>query len=1114
MLSLYKILTVARYEMKTLLRSWFFRIFSILAILILILLDIGMHTKVGRTPWFMNGLNASLPYMDILLLNVVQAIIGVFLASDFLKRDKKLDTTEVIYMRSMTNGDYVLGKMLGILLVFLALNIIVLIISAIFHIFFSQASFVLAPYFLYPLLISLPTLMFIFGLSFLFMVVIRNQAVTFIVLLGYIAVTLFFLASKAHYIFDYMAFNVPLTYSDFVGFGNLGAILIHRGIYFLLGLGFVFATIFMIKRLPQSSAMTRFSGVFSVLCIAAAITLGFVYLSGFSQGTELRSGIMELNKQFVDKAAVQPVRYDVTLLHQGDKIDVNAKLVFKNATDKNIDEYLFTLNPGLKVKAVSSRSGKISFTQQKNLILVNPTAPLSPGQVDSLTFAYAGSINEQACYLDADEKARQKLYRLWMYNVAKKFAFIEPDYVLLTPAAEWYPGAGLPTSALYPQKTNKNFFSFNLNVKTNPKFTVISQGRMEDKGDGKFVFTSDRPLTQRTLVIGKYEQKSIAVDSVNYRLFYLKSHDYFSSYFTDIGDTLAALIRDTKQDYENKIGLEYVFPRFSLVEVPIQFFYYPHLWTVGTEAVQPEMALVHEKGILMNGADFSNQFRWQKRMTDRSNQSITPEERQSNVFTQFLRSGLLNSGFRRMFFEESMLGLHPDYHVFPNYFTYVNNFSSSSAPIFNVAFESYLSEKTSNPVSGFRRFFVGLTDDEKANLALANQSLEELLKDPAKKDIIDGVLKLKGQYLFQYIQSQIKAEKFDTFISDFLSQHHFSTTKISEFTTALKQKSNFDLMPYFEQWYKTKKLPAFLTTNIVAYKFIDNDRTRYQIKFKIENTEDVEGLISVSFRMAGGHGRFFGMGRSGADQPEEKFFRIGANEIKEIGVVLDDEPRMLTINTLISKNLPATISRRFDNLEMDKKAVAFEGVRNLKDHLRWIEPNEIVVDNEDAGFAALSQHQESFIKKLFRSKNTEDEKYIGFNFWRPPANWRATTNADFFGKFIHSAHYLKSGDGNKRAVWTAEIKKSGQYDVYYYSTKIEMPWMRRGRRKNNFIQDFHFIVHHDDGEEEVELDMSNVETGWSLLGTYYISAGKTQVELTNKSKGRVVFADAVKWVRH
>ena len=105
-------------------------------------------------------------------------------------------------MRSMTNGDYVLGKSLGILVIFIALNVLVLLVTGIFNFFFSDVSVRLAAYVYYPLLISLPTLIFIFGLSFMFMVVIRNQAVTFIVLLGYIGLTLFFLANQWHFIFD------------------------------------------------------------------------------------------------------------------------------------------------------------------------------------------------------------------------------------------------------------------------------------------------------------------------------------------------------------------------------------------------------------------------------------------------------------------------------------------------------------------------------------------------------------------------------------------------------------------------------------------------------------------------------------------------------------------------------------------------------------------------------------------------------------------------------------------------------------------------------------------------------------------------------------------------
>ena len=43
--------------------------------------------------------------------------------------------------------------------------------------------------------------------------------------------------------------------------------------------------------------------------------------------------------------------------------------------------------------------------------------------------------------------------------------------------------------------------------------------------------------------------------------------------------------------------------------------------------------------------------------------------------------------------------------------------------------------------------------------------------------------------------------------------------------------------------------------------------------------------------------------------------------------------------------------------------------------------------------------------------------------------------------------------------------------------------------------------------------MEEAKEGWTYLGTYYFSEGATKVELTDKSKGKIVYADAVKWVK-
>ena len=76
--------------------------------------------------WFAKSVSSNIPYLNLLLLNTGQAVVAVFLSSEFLKRDKKLDTSEVFYVRPLSNAEYVVGKIWGNLRVFLFLNLLVL----------------------------------------------------------------------------------------------------------------------------------------------------------------------------------------------------------------------------------------------------------------------------------------------------------------------------------------------------------------------------------------------------------------------------------------------------------------------------------------------------------------------------------------------------------------------------------------------------------------------------------------------------------------------------------------------------------------------------------------------------------------------------------------------------------------------------------------------------------------------------------------------------------------------------------------------------------------------------------------------------------------------------
>ena len=59
----------------------------------------------------------------------------------------------------------------------------------------------------------------------------------------------------------------------------------------------------------------------------------------------------------------------------------------------------------------------------------------------------------------------------------------------------------------------------------------------------------------------------------------------------------------------------------------------------------------------------------------------------------------------------------------------------------------------------------------------------------------------------------------------------------------------------------------------------------------------------------------------------------------------------------------------------------------------------------------------------------------------------------------------------------------------------------------------HYKIYHDEGVDDITLDYENADGGWNNLGRYYLSPDTAKVVLTNKSSGRIVIGDAVKWVK-
>jgi len=1113
MIFFYNISSIAKYEITTLLRSWFFRIFALIAIIFLFFFNMGTLIMNQGGNWDIRSISSAIPYANILLLNTVQAIIAIFLASDFLKRDKKLDTTDVIYIRSMSNGEYVAGKTIGNIVVFMILNLIILSEALIFNSISESVTVNWWAYLEYFVIISLPTLIFILGLSFFVMSILKNQAITFILLLGYVAITIFYFNTKYYYLFDYMAYSMPLLKSDFIGFGNLHAILIHRGMYTCFGIAFIFLTVTLLKRLPQSPYSNKVTLIPAILFFAAGMWLGKMHVSSFVQNKQLRENMRSLNdaNQTVQRLKVES--YQIELQHKGNSLEVTAKLKVSNPHQEAINHFVFSLNSGLKISKVSFNGQEIETKRTLQLIDFSGSK-LEPGDSAKIEFTYSGSIIESGSFLDVDDKTLQEPFRANMFNIDKRSAIVSPDFVLLTRESNWYPIAGTGFGKQSKQWMQKQFSNFEITVTTKPTLTAISQGKVEQK-DGVFHFINKHNLSQISLIIGNYTQKSDTIDGLAFSLYIHKKHDYFTKFLEPIKDTIPTLIGVALKDYERKIDLYYPFERITMVEVPVQFYSYPRTLIGEREQVQPETILFPEKGFLIEEADFAGSIkRMEKWGGGRGDQAqTTPEEKKIMAFNNFLSlftQSAARADVNRNQGEVQVSEKSNPLYCFPLFYNHAYFVQSDQWPVTDRIFEAYLRQASESGAQGYQRNMQGMTENEQANLALLDNSFAELLNDPTRTQIIDNVISLKGLTLFSIIKRNTGDEAFNDFMFNFLKSIKFSSTTIEDFNTRIQQQFGTDLLPYMGKWFNSKELPGYLIGGMNAVNVLDGDRLKTMVKFKISNTEKTEGIVLVQFRLGEGGGPGRGrFGGGGANMETiSKLVHFDGTQTKELSYLLDGTPRNITINTLTSRNIPAELMLPLDNIEIDTKATPYEGENIVNVPVRLAEKGEFISDDEDSSFRCTVSEDQSLLQKLLLSEDVTKERFIGFNTWRAPRTWRATTNSGYFGKFIRSAHFVKSGDGSKKAIWRIPINGAGTYEVFSYLTKN-----RRGRRDNQDAPGEYSYTIYSEKKEEVMIDLKTIDNGWNSLGSFYFSGDTAKVELGNKTSTQVVVADAIKLVK-
>jgi hypothetical protein len=172
---------------------------------------------------------------------------------------------------------------------------------------------------------------------------------------------------------------------------------------FYLGLALTFLSIAYAK-----TNLKRIHRIQLAPVILLLASLGLLFSSAF-QFNQIRSGLQaqaardySLGENPAVSARIIPTAYTVQADFSGDQVRIDLVLTIMNQGNEAASEASFILNPMLTVTSADT-----GFHQDSNLLAVQLSAPLDPGQSTDIRLSYAGNLRKYTAYFQENAIAAE-----------------------------------------------------------------------------------------------------------------------------------------------------------------------------------------------------------------------------------------------------------------------------------------------------------------------------------------------------------------------------------------------------------------------------------------------------------------------------------------------------------------------------------------------------------------------------------------------------------------------------------------------------------------------------------------------------------------------------------
>lgn len=1055
----------------------------------------------------------------------------VYLSSDVRARDGRVRILEILDSRPYSNLDLMMGRFLGW---FLCAWVPVLVLVAILPVlgWFLPYIHIAAGGTVEPLALvglavymALPAFAFVCSLVMLLTLVIRQRIAALAVALLLLAISFYLLFFKPYALsltfdlFGFLQVNQPSEWVPSIAAPHWWW---QRGGMVIMALGFVIACAVIHPRLDGAKRLAQ--SIAAILVIAAGVSLvltaqqrqnqEFEQIAQWRLAHEARSRDPE--------ASIESIQASVELM-PGESLLVETRIRVQSTAAVESSSLLLTLNPGFGNLLIKDEQGReLDYNFENGLLDIQldkarQNSRFNPNEQRSqlLSLSYSGLPDVRFAYLDSAlniSAISQLVYD--RSSLVRENAIFEESYVALMPGIHWLPAVGTDITQEQDYSNANDFFQLDLTVTVPESWIVAGPDQRTEVGSGNgsvsYRFKPATKISEVAILAAAFESFTTEIAGTEFELLLHPQHTAvipaMAAAQTEIEDWIAdrlRLISDT--------GLEYPFEKFSLVEVPNTLRSYKGGWRMDTAFAPASMVLLEESGFPSARFDvpagsLDQIFRNTTTEVAEEDPAIAARNRLLQFFSNDFSGSNLFLAFAKSLFENQARATGEE----------------------AIALEFALAELSHMLVASERSFFSihhlsdiyermdQLMDDDFQQYKSTRQKViesytsnpqvwEAALASPLvaldpwlDSALANDVLALKSGKLAEVLYDLLGPQQSGQLLNQLLANKRGGSYTLQDVTNTQVAKE-YNLAPLIERWLTDSGLAGFVADDVALTQLSENENgeSRYQLKLRLNNTESVTGFSRLAWSTEAD-------GQLSYSDP----ISLPGNSAVEFGLVLTEPPAAAYLDPYLSLNrLPYRLQTFVDTDVRAVNDVPFDGVQTIA--MVADNSDRIIVDDLDDGFRIQERDFQGNTGILTPFLDVSDPIYdaglplreFGFS-----SRWSRRIVESAYGKYRHTVAYASRSDTPSKAIFEAQITKSGKWrlEIYHPSDVFRFGY-------NNLYGNVSINVVQAEESESLVWDSAAAVSGWNRLSEFDLEAGAVSVELNNDTDGRVIVADAISW---